>query len=235
MAKKNINDALKPGDIKEGIGVLAREEWLQLQAFTQSAIYDNPTTDELMRVKMKLDAKAPLEQDFKDTVKLYADLKTYCTTFDNEIKPGTLELASDIVQYERRVRVIYRNLIKLLVDYGIDGKVSELKLKELADEWKKDHPSSAATTIKETFQDYIGKLKKEAETRSGKATALQGKLTGFHNDLKKSKSDFGAHYTNYETKYGTANTELDKVNKELEDLEEELKRARKKHHDETLF
>jgi hypothetical protein len=188
---KDINEVLTPDDdLKQGIGVLAREEWLKLQGFTHMAIYTNPTSDDMMRVKMKLKKDAPLEQDFKDTVKLYGNLKTYCSTFADEIKPGTIELASDIVQYERRVEVIYGRLIKLIVDYGIRGAISELKLQELADEWKKDHPSAPAGEIKTKFQDYVGKLKSEADDRSRKATALQTKLTTFQTNLKQSKTDW---------------------------------------------
>jgi len=53
-ASKSINQVLEPSkDLKEGIGVLAREEWVKLQAFTNMAIHDSPATEELMRSKLK--------------------------------------------------------------------------------------------------------------------------------------------------------------------------------------
>src|SRR3954447_16868070 len=98
----SIDKALSTsGDMKEGLSILSKEEWLSLQAFCDMAITENPSTEKAMRIKLKmLDDKVPLGEDFKATVQLYSELKGYCETFTNVIKPGTLKLAGDIVQYE---------------------------------------------------------------------------------------------------------------------------------------
>lgn len=230
-----INDALAADEtLKEGIAILAKAEWFQLQAFCDMAVYTNPTTEDAMRVGLKLPKDAALDQDFKDTLKLFVDLKGYCTTFQTEIKPGTVNLANDIVQYARRAEVIYGRLIGLLADYQLDGKVSEIKLRALVNDWGSDNPTEKGAAIQKDFKDYIGRLKKEADERSTKASALQTKLSTFRDNLKKSGADFILHYADYQTKYGDAEKELNKLRADLADLSKELDDARKKERDETI-
>ena len=212
---KTMNNVLGSTEqLKEGIGVLARDEWVKLQSFTMWAISDTPATDELMSQKLNLTKGATLHQDFKDTVKLYATLKTNCSAFDTEIKPGTLNLADDIVQYQRRADVTYGRLIKLISDYSLDHKVSAEELKKLADEWKSEAPSAEADDIKKKFQTYVERLKTDAEERSKKATDLQTKLKDFQKKLTQSQSDFNQHFENYRSKYEKADKELDKLKNE---------------------
>ncbi|HJR08080.1 MAG TPA: alpha-xenorhabdolysin family binary toxin subunit A [Pyrinomonadaceae bacterium] len=230
-----INEALAAdAGLEEGIAILAKAEWFQLQAFCDMAVYTNPTTEDSMRVTLKLPKDAALNQDFKDTLKLFVDLKGYCTTFQNEIKPGTVDLASDIVQYARRAQVIYPKLNGLLADYQLDGKVNEIKLKALVNDWGSDNPTEKGKAIKEDFKKYIGRLKTEADARSTKAGALQTKLTTFRDNLKQSGTDFSLHYTAYKKKYGDAEKELLKLKGDLQDLSKELDDARKKERDETI-
>ncbi|MDT5271742.1 MAG: hypothetical protein QOH49_3928 [Acidobacteriota bacterium] len=230
-----INDALAADTgLKEGIAILAKAEWFQLQAFCDTAVYTNPTTEDSMRVGLKLPKDAALNQDFKDTLKLFVDLKGYCTTFQDEIKPGTVDLANDIVQYSRRAEVIYTKLIGLLADYQLDGKVNEIKLKALVNDWGSDNPSEKGAAIQKDFKKYIERLKTEADARSTKAGALQTKLTTFRGNLKQSGADFSVHYADYQTKYGDAEKELLKLRGDLDDLNKELDDARKKERDETI-
>jgi hypothetical protein len=230
-----INDALAADEgLKDGIAILAKAEWFQLQAFCDMAVYTNPTTEEVMRVGLKLAKDAALNQDFKDTLKLFVDLKGYCTTFQTEIKPGTVGLANDIVQYARRAEVIYGRLIGLLADFQLDGKVNEIKLQALVNDWGSGNPSEKGAAIQQQFKDYIGRLKKEADERSTKAGALKSKLATFRDNLKQSGADFIVHYADYQKKYGDAEKELDKLRGELGDLNKELDDARKKERDETI-
>lgn len=230
-----INDTLNADKaLKEGIGILAKEEWFKLQAFCDTAVLTNPTTEDAMRTMLKLEKGASLNQDFKDTLKLYVDLKGYCATFQNDIKPGTVALADDIVQYARRADVIYGRLIGLLFDYSVDGKVSEVKLQALVKEWDSGNPSEKGATIQKQFQSYIDRLKIEADERSTKAAALKTKLTSFRDNLKTSGSGFSTHYVDYQNKYGEAEKDLNKLKGEIADLEAELATARKKESDETI-
>jgi DNA repair exonuclease SbcCD ATPase subunit len=230
-----INDALAADEsLKEGIAILAKEEWFKLQAFCDTAVYTNPTTEYAMRVGLKLPKDAVLNQDFKNTLKLFVDLKGYCTTFQTEIKKDTVDLANDIVQYARRADVIYGRLISLLANYQLDGKVNEIKLQQLVNEWGSGNPTEQGAAIQEQFKSYIRRLKTEADARSTKAGALQTKLTTFRDNLKQSGADFTLHYADYLTKYGDAQKELEKLRGDLDDLSKELDDARKKERDETI-
>lgn len=230
-----INNTLAAdGGLKEGLSILAKAEWFQLQAFCDTAVYTNPTTDDSMRAMLKLANGAELNQDFKHTLKLYVDLKGYCNTFQDEIKAGTVDLANDIVHYAKRVEVIYTRLMGLLVNYQVDGRVNEIKLQALVNEWGSGNPSEQGAAIQEQFRGYIEKLKKEADDRSTKASGLQGKFKTFQSDLKQSGADFSANYASYLTKYGQAEKELTKLRGELGDLAKELEDARKKERDETI-
>ncbi len=220
--------------LKEGISILAREEWIKLQAFCDAAVATNPATEDEMRTRLKLAKDAALDQDFKDTLKLYTDLKAGCTTFKDEIKPGTIDLANDIVQYSRRAEVIYGRLIGLLVDYTVDGKVSAAKLQALVTEWGSGNPSEQSASIQKQFQSYIDRLKTEAGERSAKASELKTKLTTFRDNLEKSGSEFNKHFDSYKTKYGDAEKQLAKIRTDLADLNAELAAARKKESDETI-
>jgi hypothetical protein len=230
-----INTTLKANDtLKEGITILAKEEWFKLQAFCDAAVSNNPTTEAEMRSKLKLAADAKLNPDFEETLKHYVDLKGYCTTFQTEIKPGTVDLANDIVQYARRADVIYGRLMGLLSDYTVDGKVNDIKLQALVKEWGSGNPSDKSVAIQKQFQSYIDRLKTEADERSSKAGALKTKLTTFRDNLKTSESDFSKNYEDYQKKYGEAEKELNALRGEISDLENELARARKKESDETI-
>ena len=159
---------------------------------------------------------------------------SFLAFFQDEIKPGTVDLANDIVKYARRVEVIYKRLIGLLVDYQLDGRVNEIKLQALVNEWGSGNPSEQGAAIQQQFKRYIDKLKEEADERTTKAGALQGKLTAFQSNLKQSGADFGANYASYQTKYGEAEKELNKLRGELTDLAKELEDARKKERDEMI-
>ena len=109
-----INEAFSTSeDMEGGLTILARKEWLSLQAFCDMALYTNPTTEKAMRVLLKVPEGTPLRDDFAATMALYQNLKGYCDLFDKEIKPGTIDLASDIVHYNTSVQSTYARLIKL--------------------------------------------------------------------------------------------------------------------------
>jgi hypothetical protein len=220
--------------LAQGIGILARDEWLRLQAFCDMAVNTNPSTDAAMRVVLKMAADATLQPDFAETVKDYASLKDNCVTFDTEIKPGTIDLANDIVQYERRVEVVYGRLISALATYATRETISPEQLKKLAEAWGAGDPPSDASEVQAQFQRYIGILADEAKARQVKAEGLKIKLTKFHGNLKDSGGKFDKHLEVYKTKYEQVSEELKKVKDDIADLQTKLNDARKKQHDEEL-
>lgn len=232
--KKNINDVIKPlKALSEGLSVLTADEWNALQAFCHMAIDENPATEEAMRLELGLPAAEPMKEEFADTTKLYAKLKTDCLAFRDEIRPGTIQLADDVVQYQRRVDVVYKRLIGLLSDLDLDGKVGEDKLKALLEAWKNDAPSPT-TQVRVDFARYIGKLGEDASERAERARQLHTKLTGFQNALRGAKGEFKRHFDSYSRQFGSASSALKKAQAELQEVQDELAAAQKKRHDETI-
>lgn len=231
----SIDEALSTSqDMKEGLSILSRDEWLSLQAFCDMATTENPATEKAMRAKLKmLDDKVALAEDFKATVLLYGHLKGYCETFTNEIKPDTLKLAGDIVQYNRTTATVYTELLDLLKDYRKTGTVTPEKLKKLAEEWD-GTPTPEGQEVKEQFKGYIFYLFEDARKRAKDAATLKGKLTTFETNLRKSQGEFGEHVVDYGNKYADHDGKLKAIQEQVADLEEELKKLRKTQADKEL-
>lgn len=223
-------------DMQEGLSILTSDEWLTLQAFCDMAITENPTTEKAMRTKLKItDDKVPLGEDFKATVKLYSELKGYCETFTGDIKPGTLKLAGDIVQYNRTVETVYPELIALLESYRKTGTVTPEKLKELAKDWEgTGNPTPESKEVKEQFKEYIAYLFADAEKRAKEAARLKAKLTTFLRNLETSKEHFGVHVEDYGNKYADYEGKLQKTKEAVADLQRELDALRKTQRDKEI-
>ncbi|MGI5291331.1 alpha-xenorhabdolysin family binary toxin subunit A [Nonomuraea polychroma] len=229
-----INGALfTPKEIDTGIAVLNLDEWRKLQAFADMAVSTNPATEEAMRQKLKLASGKELGQDFKETVKIYASLKANCTVFKDKIRPGTVDLANDIVQYQRQADVLYERLIRLIEDYQA-GRDTAAKLAELEAEWRKDRPSPEAADIKTKFQKYVERLWNEAKERAEKATALEQQVKEFRSALEVSHAEFARHAESYKDKYGGAEKGVERIKGDIAVLEQELASARKKDKDERI-
>jgi DNA repair exonuclease SbcCD ATPase subunit len=223
-------------EMQAGLSILTSDEWLTLQAFCDMAITENPTTDKAMRGKLNMvDDKVPLGDDFKATVELYRELKGYCETFTDDIKPGTLKLAGDIVQYNRTVETVYPELIALLENYRKTGTVTPEKLKKLAEEWDgKGNPTPEGNEVKEQFKEYIAYLLEDAKKRAQKAAELKNKLTAFSKNLETSKEHFGVHVEDYGNKYADYEGKLKKTKEEAADLQRELDALRKTQKDKEI-
>ena len=220
-------------NMKAGLGILAVEEWFKLQAFCDMASNDYPSTDKAMHKVLGIPDTTALDSDFKDTVGLYSALKGYCSVFNDEIRPGTIELAGDIVQYNRRVGVIYPRLIAALSAFSQTGDV-KAALVDLAKQWGSGAPSPAADSVKQQFIRYVGMLQKDAVDREASATKLKTKLTDFQSNLKASHGAFEVHAADYSSKYASASKDLQDANDKISDLNDKLAAMRKKHHDEEL-
>ncbi|MBK8047183.1 MAG: hypothetical protein IPK16_08720 [Anaerolineales bacterium] len=191
-----------------------------------------------MRAKIGYGATDTLDDAMTQTVKLYATLKDNCVTFDNEIKPGTVDLANDIVQYQRIADTVYDRLGQAIDAYDIAGvETAEItdKLKALAGEWAKDTPSEAATKVKDRFKAYVQRLYDEADTRSKRATALNDKLIAFAKSLTQSQADFTQmRDVTLKGKYDAEDEEVKKAKQKVKDKQDELETMQKKKDDETI-
>ena len=223
-------------EMQAGLSILTSDEWLTLQAFCDMAITENPTTDKAMRSKLNMvDDQVLLGEDFKATVTLYSELKGYCETFTNDIKPGTLKLAGDIVQYNRTVETVYPELIALLENYRKTGAVTSEKLKELAEEWDgTGNPTPEGNEVKEQFKEYIAYLLEDAKKRAKQTAELKNKLTTFLRNLETSKEHFGVHVQDYGNKYSDYEGKLQKTKEAAADLQKELDALRKTQKDKEI-
>ncbi|MEQ4722389.1 hypothetical protein [Nonomuraea sp. B19D2] len=231
---RDINSTLSARkELDAGISVLNTDEWRKLQAFADMAVNKNPATEEAMRTTLALQSGDELKQDFKDTVGIYASLKADCAVFKDEIQPKTVELASDIVQYQRRVDTVYERLIRLLEEHE-PGRDIAAKLVELAKQWGTGAPSVESAEIKVKFQKYVERLLKDAEERAKRALELNEKMKVFKAALERSSGEFEAHVTRYRQRYGGAEKEVERIKGEIALLDQDLTGARKKDKDERI-
>ena len=161
-------------ELRDGIGVLSQDEWLNLSAFTDTAIYFNPSTEKLLRAAINLKSSEKLVPEFEVTIQKYARLKQYCQVFEDEINPGTRELAQSVVQYARGAATVYDSLtaaIKASQGNAVDITLQRA-LTELSKQWQSLHPSPEAQVARGKFVQYIGVLKQDAQDRADAATAL---------------------------------------------------------------
>jgi predicted nucleic acid-binding Zn-ribbon protein len=224
-------DAIK--DLGEGISVLSTDEWLDLSAFTDNAIYFNPSTEKLLRAAINLKPTEKLAPEFEATIQKYARLKQYCEVFENDISPGTREVAASVIQYARGVPRTYDALTAAITaSQGPAVNITlERALAELSQAWQSSHPSAGAQDARKKFVTYIGILKQDAESMAGKATALHTKLMDFHRNLKSSNAEFVADAQKYETLFGSLNPKVQQLKQELDALQKELSGMRKQESD----
>ncbi len=229
-----INAALNPDPrLAEGLFVLAALEWVQLQAFCTLAIDDNPTTEQAMRQALSWPAAKAMEPEFLETTKVYDQLRSTCLVFREEIRPGMLQLASDIVDYQGKVDVVYKRLIGLINGYELDGNVKGDKLAELVKAWGSSAPSPA-NDIRASFVKFVGRLQQDAAERAKSASELKGKLVKFRYDLSARNGEFKRHLGNYRNLFGSASKELKTAQDDLKAAQDELDVAYKKQHDEMI-
>lgn len=232
------NQPLKPpkGAV-QGVAVLDSVVWVELQAFTHLAVHKNPTTEAAFQAELKVTADEMKKDpaflaDCKATIAIYADLKTHCETFDNDIKKGMVDLAHDIVHYETSASTIYDRLIELIRGFEANKSASfEGKLKSLIDVWSKAAPAGAeqltqAGDIKERFKKYIARLAEEAKGYEQKAGVLLGKLERFQKDLEQDRSKLEANAKHYGERYGAESKEVTQLKEKKSSLANELVMAK---------
>jgi hypothetical protein len=220
-------------DLGEGLSVLSTDEWLNLSAFTDNAIYFNPSTEKMLRAAINLAPAEKLAPEFLVTIQKYARLAGYCQTFDGEILPGTREVAASVIQYARGVPRIYDALTAAIMASQEPGVniTFERALAELSKAWQSSHPSEPASAARKKFVTYIGLLKKDAELMAAKATALHSKLVTFRDNLKLSNAEFTADAGSYEKLFGALSPEVQHMKQQLELLQTELTNMRKQESD----
>jgi hypothetical protein len=112
---ENAGAALQSSDDVD-ISLLTTDDWLELTTFFNTAVFDNPSTEKRMRVKLGLNAEDPFLEEFKDTVAIFETLANIGKEFNHDVVEEALSLADDIVQYNMTVQAVYPRL-GTLIDY----------------------------------------------------------------------------------------------------------------------
>jgi hypothetical protein len=244
-------------EVDGGINALSQQEWYDLQAFVLFSKNWNPTTVEKMAVAVKIERPANAktwdptkdphwDADFTKTTKHFADLAAYCDDSDlsvtpkvgfwNVIKPGVVELANDIVQYQMKMNSFYGRLIKAIDKYDDKGLTGQLQaqLAELKKDLNLAQPSEGAQTVKKDFIKAFTRLHEDADGRKKAADKLKTLLGTFHTNLIASQGEFGKDTENYNAKYGTQSQAAKDLQKKIDGLNDELKNYRQKEKDEVI-
>lgn len=256
---KAVKSVLSVQEIEDGLGILGKAEWLNLQAFVLQCKHRNPTTP--ARMALVLGIEAPLgdinwnpEKDkhwdpaYTKTMKDYFDLANYCddsdsgldvaqrTGFWNVIKPGMIALADDIVSYEATQKVIYKHLEQVLAafDLGNDSPSVTAKLAELERLWNQSNPPIESLTIKKKLTELFTRLHEQADKRAKKAEKLEVLVTGFYDNLMSSQAKFELDYDNYKNKFGLQSVAVKELQKTRDALQSQLDQGRKKERDEII-
>ncbi len=256
---KAVRSVLLIQEIEDGLGILGKSEWFNLQAFVLQSKYRSPTTAAKMALALGIvappgDTNWAPEKDkhwdpaYTKTMKDYFDLANYCddsdsgldvaqqTGFWNVIKPGMIGLADDIVSYEVTQKVIYTRLQRILddLDLGNDMPSVAAKLAELERLWNQSNPPIESLTIKKKLTDLYTRLHQQADERAKKAGKLEVLVTGFHVNLISSQTKFELDYDTYKNKFGLESVAVEELRKDRDALQKQLDQGRKKELDEII-
>src|SRR5580698_8826126 len=103
-----ILTAFKVPEGLKSINVIKFEDWLQLTVFADHAITFNATNETQLRVLAKMDAKDPIPDDVKATIKIYQRLETACKRWMDIIVPGTNEVAREVIRHRDDCEGLYK-------------------------------------------------------------------------------------------------------------------------------
>ena len=217
----------------EGLAVLSNDDWLNLSAFTDNAIYFYPSNEKMLRAAINLQDNEKLPPEFQVTIQKYERLKGYCETFDQQILPGTRKLATSIISYALNIPDVLDALIASITAWqGPAVNITlEQSLSQLSLQWQSLHPSPGAQVARKDFVKYIRILKEDAELMAGRAADLHTKLVKFHSNLKSSNAEFVADALKYERLFGRLSPEVQRMKQELDSLQKELDGMRKQESD----
>ncbi|NKY25884.1 alpha-xenorhabdolysin family binary toxin subunit A [Nocardia gamkensis] len=211
MTELNIGprELAEPGEQGGPAFTLSRAEWIRIQAYVQEALV-LPTTQTQFRNNLGSGAPSDLS-DFTKLIDAYQEINKHVTTWRESIYPATISLASDINDYGSNKAPIYyppiKDLAQKLTDNPNDQQAKD-KLKAILDV-----------------------LKKDADTRVQKATAVTAQIHQFAKDTETDKTTMvgtggdGGLVAYYTGKYGEASKDVAEITKQIADAKAVLKAA----------
>lgn len=242
----DVPSKVKPSDDID-IGLLTTDDWCELTAFFDTAVFDNPSTENKMRIRLGMKKDDTFEPEFQKTVDLYEALAGIGQDFKHGVQEEAVSLADDIVHYNTTVQSIFPRVTKLIdyFDLGMDEEATtQEKLNELVELWRNGQTEGLSGQIKTRFSTMLSNLVEEAEKRAVRAEALTVAILGdgkgptdedgMLNRLKAVKSGFDAQKVVFHDKFGETSKDVVDLEKRKARIEEDLAKYRKKDDDETI-
>lgn len=93
--------------------LLTKAEWLTIQVYATNAL-GLPTTEALMREKLKLKADEPIAP-FQKIIDAYAAIYSHCKVWQDDAFPDSVKLAGDIYQYNQLVPTYYNAMVPYIL------------------------------------------------------------------------------------------------------------------------
>jgi len=147
--------------------------------------------------------------------------------------PRTIDLANDIVQYERRVNVYYAKLSEVLENY-IPGDNIDVKFKQLIKDMDLPELSDTTKRAQDRFLAIIRRLAQEAKVRADKAATLNKDLVTFSGALDTIKDRFDTQEQDFNTKFGSQSAAMQQLTNQVNALNDQLASAKRKERDEVI-
>ncbi len=188
---------------------LSRPEWVAIQTYSTDALA-LPTTDETFRKSLGPGAPDNLS-DFTQLIEAYKTINGHVTTWDKQVFPASVDLASDVYQY---------GMTKAPVYYPPILKEADI----LADNPDDEHAKAALKAI-------LDNLKKDAQDKADRAAGVAKQIGQFAADTESDRITMvgtdgkGGLVKYYDDKYGTTSSEVADLTKEIDAQRQILKAA----------
>lgn len=240
-------------DLSSGIGLLAKEEWFDICAFFDDAMFANPTTEEEMRKQVGMKPKDdPTAQDFPaefvDAVANFDQLENIAEDFATNVKIQSKELADDLYNYAQLAVSNYEMFFHTIdrfdwVSEDIKPDTDELaaiqsKLDELLKLWKVAETVGYSDKIKDRIGKILERLTAEATVRADKAEKLYHHIddpkAGLRIRILECKRDFDKNADDIAAKHGSESEKVKDLKRRAKDLAANLETLLKKEKDEVI-
>lgn len=229
MSEK-IKDCLLPNaKVVAAIGFIGQAEWCQIQAFSDTSIFVNPSTRALMEKAIGFKKGDAWEPKFDPVITDYGHLKQDCELFEIRVKKEMLLVAGDLCEYSTLCKTVYTRLSSWMYDFPINGVDSgdfATKFETLAGgDWGKAAGiSPAADTLKGRFTKFLSQLQAEAVSKQKRVDLVSENLDIFQNSLKKREAAFNQHKSSFDSSIVTYKKSIDVLNGKIKQAQMDITR-----------
>ena len=239
MSEK-IKELVKPNaKVVAAIGFIGSAEWCEIQSFTDTCIYNNPSTRALMDSAIEFKKGDAWEARFDAVIDDYGKLKADSEVFETKVMKEMLLVAGDLCEYSTQCKTVYTRLSAWMYDFPIDGIDNgnfAKKFETLAsEEWgKKAGISPAADQLKTRFTRFLGQLQAEALEKQKRVDQVSLNLDLFENSLKTREASFRQHKQSFNASLVTYKRRIEKLGGDIKQLQMEIVREEQKDYDKIM-